>query len=178
MTRPATKKKDSGHAAGLSATEAADIRTWLQMVKSVLPMEREINRLFARDTGQSLPRFDVLSQLDRAGAPGLPVGVLAEHLIASAGNITRLIARMEEEDLVHRAPAQGDRRRQLIHITGKGRTVYAAMVALHTNWVNEWLAPLSDAEKATLRTILKKLRENTPRYGMPGGATGGDIGET
>lgn len=145
---------------------ADDIRTWLQMVKAVLPMEREINRLFMRDTGQSLPRFDVLSQLDRAGSDGLPVGVLAEQLIASAGNITRLIVRMEEEGLVRRQAGVADRRRQMIHSTALGRQIYTTMVAVHNDWTTGWLAPLTAAEKAALRGILKKLRAATPRYGM------------
>ncbi len=57
-----------------------DVRTWLQMVKAVLPLEREANRLFARQFGQSLPRFDVLAQLDLEGDGGLPVGTFAGRL--------------------------------------------------------------------------------------------------
>lgn len=136
-----------------------DIRTWLQLVKTVLPMEREANRLFQHEFGQSLPRFDALAQLERALPGGLPVGVLADQLIASAGNITRLVSRMADEGLVVRQAADGDRRSQIVVITDKGLEIYRAMADRHTEWAVERMGVLSDPEKATLRTILAKLRQ-------------------
>jgi len=145
---------------GSAADEARreDVRTWLQMVKAVLPLEREANRLFARGFGQSLPRFDVLAQLDLEGEAGLPVGTLAERLIASAGNITHLISRMEREGLVARATDPGDRRSQLVRATPEGRAVYERMALAHDDWVSERLGSLSAAEKQTLKALLRKLR--------------------
>ena len=137
-----------------------DVRTWLQLVKAVLPMERAVNRLLQQEFGQSLARFDVLSQLERALPGGLPVGMLAERLIASAGNITRLVSRMEEEGLVDRRAADGDRRSQIVVITPKGNEIYQAMSERHTAWAVERLAVLSDAEKAAIKSILQKLRKS------------------
>jgi DNA-binding MarR family transcriptional regulator len=136
-----------------------DVRTWLQLVKAVLPMERSVNRLFHHEFGQSLARFDVLSQLERALPGGLPVGVLAERLIASAGNITRLVSRMEEEGLVTRRAADGDRRSHIVVVTPKGNEIYQAMSERHTAWAADRMAVLSEAEKATIKPILQKLRE-------------------
>ena len=44
---------DSGIESGIDWGPARDdVRTWLQMVKTVLPMERELNRIFQQDFGQ------------------------------------------------------------------------------------------------------------------------------
>lgn len=139
-----------------------DLRTWLRMVKAVLPLEREANRLFARGFGQSLARFDVLAQLDLAGEAGLPVGTLAERLIASAGNITHLISRMEREGLVARAADPADRRSQIVRITPAGLAMYRRMAEAHAEWVVERLAGLTPADKRTLQTLLRKLRAPGP----------------
>ncbi len=156
----ATPTPRSGEVPDTTADEARreDVRTWLQMVKAVLPLEREANRLFARGFGQSLPRFDVLAQLDLEGEAGLPVGTLAERLIASAGNITHLISRMEREGLVARATDPGDRRSQIVRATPEGRAIYERMALAHDEWVTERLGSLSAAEKRTLKGLLRKLR--------------------
>jgi DNA-binding MarR family transcriptional regulator len=121
-------------------------------------MEREVNRLFQQEFGQSLARFDVLSQLERALPDGLAVGLLAEQLIASAGNITRLVSRMADEGLVERRAADADRRSQIVGITPKGLGVYRAMADRHTAWAMERMGALTDDEKATVKAILGKLR--------------------
>lgn len=136
-----------------------DVRTWLQMVKAVLPMERDVNRLFGRLFGQSLPRFDVLAQLDLDDEDGLPVGTLAERLIASAGNITHLITRMEREGLVARATDPQDRRSQIVRITPAGLAMYQEMAVTHDRWVAKRLAGLTRAEKTTLKALLRKMRQ-------------------
>ncbi len=153
--KPAT---DTPGAFAVPPGQREDVRTWLQLVKAVLPMERAVNRMLQQEFGQSLARFDVLSQLERALPGGLPVGVLAERLIASAGNITRLVSRMEEEALVGRRTADGDRRSQIVVMTDKGNAIYQAMAGRHTAWAVARLGILSADEKAAISSILRKLR--------------------
>lgn len=140
-------------------TQREEVRTWLQVVKAVLPLERDLNKLFAREFGQSLPRFDVLNQLDLEGDSGLPVGTLAERLIASAGNITRLITRMLDEELVTRVPDARDRRREIVFITPKGRALYRDMARAHARWTSHYFGSFSAAEKSELQTLMRKLRD-------------------
>ena len=161
--------RDTAAAFAVPAGQREDVRTWLQLVKAVLPMERSVNRMFQHEFGQSLARFDVLSQLERALPGGLPVGVLAEQLIASAGNITRLVSRMEEEGLVTRRAADGDRRSQIVVITPKGNEIYQAMSERHTAWAVDQMGVLSDDEKTAIKTILQKLRISEGRPTDPDG---------
>lgn len=151
----------SGAAGGCDAADEQrreDVRTWLQMVKAVLPMEREANRRFAKEFGQSLPRFDVLAQLDLVGDAGVPVGTLAERLIASAGNITHLLTRMEREGLIARETAPDDRRSQIVRITEAGTAMYRRMADYHDRWIVGRMKALTPDEKQELKTLLRKLR--------------------
>lgn len=141
-------------------TQREEVRTWLQVVKAVLPLERDLNKQFAREFGQSLPRFDVLNQLDLEGDCGLPVGTLAERLIASAGNITRLITRMLDEGLVTRVPDARDRRREIVFITPKGRALYRDMARAHARWTSHHFGDFSTAEKSELQSLMRKLRNS------------------
>lgn len=145
-----------------------EIRTWLQVVKAVLPLERDLNKLFAREFGQSLPRFDVLNHLDMEGDGGLPVGTLADRMIASAGNITRLITRMLDEELVTRVPDARDRRREIVFITPKGRALYHEMARAHADWTTHFFSGFSAAEKSTLKTLMQKLRDKLAEEPLEG----------
>lgn len=118
--------------------DADTLRLWLYLVKSVLPLEREISTRLQRTCGQSLTRFDVLAQLDRYGPQG--VGQLAQRLIASAGNITSLLNRMEREGLVSRGNNNTDGRAQLIQATDLGLGMYAKMIPVHASIVRDRLA--------------------------------------
>lgn len=150
----------SVHEGTTSYDRRQDVRTWLQLVKAVLPLEREANKLFAQKFGQSLPRFDVLAHLSRAEADGLPVGLLAERLIASSGNITRLISRMVNEGLVERIEDAEDRRSLRILITDKGRTLYAQMASAHNQWASEKMQTLNDNEKVHIQQLMRRIRSS------------------
>ncbi len=137
------------------AEEDADlVRLWLYLVKIVLPLEREVNQHLQQNHGQSLTRFDVLAQLDRFG--DLSVGQLANRLIASAGNITSLLRRMESEGLLTRAPA-ADRRASLVQITAHGRRTYKALIPRHAEIVTQRLNVLDDTSRAQLAGLARDL---------------------
>lgn len=138
-----------------SDDDADTLRLWLYLVKSVLPLEREVSAQLQRTCGQSLTRFDVLAQLDRHGPQG--VGQLAQRLIASAGNITSLLNRMEREGLVSRVSDDADGRAQRIEATERGVRAYWDMIPVHTDIVRQRLAGVSSADKVALIGLLRKL---------------------
>lgn len=115
------------------------LRLWLELARAALPMAREMDRRFRAEFGQSLVRFDVLSQLDRF-AEGLTVSRLASMLLAStSGNISMLLDRMMAEGLVRKLPDQEDRRRSVIALTPKGKNEFDRMAAVHEQWSDELL---------------------------------------
>src|SRR5690606_30554928 len=70
-----------------------ELRLWLRLLACTSLIERVLRERLRRDFETTLPRFDVLAQLDRA-PEGLSMGELSQHLMVSAGNITGLIERL------------------------------------------------------------------------------------
>ena len=142
-------------------TDRSALRLWLRLLACSTLVEREVRaRLRARfDT--TLPRFDVLAQLDaaaRAGEPGLTMSGLSRRLMVTNGNLTGLVERLVQEGLVHRAPATHDRRVQLVRLTPAGRRAFDAMTPEHRQWIDELFAGLTADERATLHDLLGRLR--------------------
>lgn len=87
-------------------------------VKHVL--EREIRELF--EEHDITPRqYNVLRILYVRGPGGLSCQSIDEQLVTSVSDISRLIDRMSEKNLVQRQRSENDRRVVLIHLTEKGK---------------------------------------------------------
>jgi len=75
------------------------------------------------DTGLSLAKLKALKQLVLAGEP-LALGQLAERIACVKSNVTQLVDRLENENLVRRIPDPNDRRSVLATVTEEGRRRY------------------------------------------------------
>jgi DNA-binding MarR family transcriptional regulator len=139
------------------------LKLWLQLARTSAILQNEINTRFRTRYGQSMTRFDVMSQLARAGDNALGVSALSASLIASSGNITRLLDRMQNEGLVHRQPAPNDRRGIIIQLTGKGQQLFAQMAISHEQWITTLLKKAPKAEQQVLLNALVDLQATLSR---------------
>ncbi|MCV6603724.1 MAG: MarR family transcriptional regulator [Porticoccaceae bacterium] len=135
------------------------LRAWLQLLMCAKSIEGRVNSCFVRDHNSSLSRFDVLANLDRIPDGSCSTSQLAKSLLASKGNITRLLDRMEGDDLIERKPSDVDRRVNDIHLADKGRQLFAAMAADHEKWTDDIFSVLSNSEIKTLIELIGKLRD-------------------
>jgi DNA-binding MarR family transcriptional regulator len=143
---------------GRSAEEQRSLRLWLHLIKCSKSVEAMVGGRMRRTHGQSLTRFDVLSQLDRLEDKRAPVGELARRMMVSSGNITALLDRMEEEGLVERRASPNDRRSQQVLMTRRGAKLFESMVRDHARWVNHALGDISSREKERLIDLLIAVR--------------------
>lgn len=135
------------------------LRAWLQLMKCAKVIEGAVGARMRRKYGQSLGRYDVLSQLYRFDDDWLPIGHLARHLMAASGNITALIDRMESEGLVERRPSPSDRRSSQVRLSANGRALFLAMTADHAAWLDQALRGVDDADKEALIGLLSATRK-------------------
>ncbi|WP_216320454.1 MarR family winged helix-turn-helix transcriptional regulator [Deinococcus aestuarii] len=70
-------------------------------------------------------QFNVLRILRGAGEGGLTCGEIGERLITHDSDVTRLLDRLEKQELVTRVRSTQDRRVVLTCITGRGRAILA-----------------------------------------------------
>ena len=142
-----------------SADDHLDVRVWLRLLTCTNMIEGEVRRNLRTAFDFTLPRFDLLAQLDRAEA-GLTMGELSRRLMVSNGNVTGLIDRLVGEGLVARKPAPDDRRAQLVTLTPAGKKVFDAMWPDHQRWINAMLAELDRDELQALFALLGKLKQS------------------
>jgi DNA-binding MarR family transcriptional regulator len=141
--------------------EQQSVRLWLELLRCAKTQETRLGAMLRKNFGQSLTRFDALSQLYRAENTTLPVTELASRLLASTSkNITGLIDRMEDDGLVTRRPNPDDRRSFIVRLTGKGRSIFEEMAIEHGHWVRDGFDGLTADELIAMQTSMIQLREH------------------
>lgn len=133
------------------------LRLWLRLFTCSTMIAQHVGSALKRDFGSSLPRFDLLAQLDRA-ADGLRMGELSERTLSTGGNITWLVRALEAEGLVTRRVAEQDRRAAIVRLTPAGRRHFATMARAHERWITTLLSSLSASERKTLYALLGAVK--------------------
>lgn len=134
-----------------------ELRLWLRMLTCTTLIEGEIRRRLREHFDVTLPRFDLLAQLDRT-PDGMTLGELSRRMMVTNGNITGLVDRLEEQGLVKRRTSPHDRRSQFVSMTAAGRRSFRAIARTHGDWVAEMFAGMSDSELEPLMRLLAKAK--------------------
>jgi DNA-binding MarR family transcriptional regulator len=135
------------------------IRTWLRLLSCETVIEQQLRSLFRNNFSITLPQFDVLSELERAGTP-MTMSELSRKLMVSNGNVTGVIDRLEKNGYVTRTRADHDRRIQFIGLTDKGLREFDAMANSHETWLDGLFAELSLNDMNDLQDLLLKTRKS------------------
>ncbi len=133
------------------------IRLWLRMLATNRLVETRTRRLLQDRFATTLPRFDLMAQLERAPG-GLKMGELSRRMMVTGGNVTGITDLLEREGLVERVPDPDDRRAILVRLTAAGRRGFAAMAAEHERWIVESFGELSQREMAAMASLLARLK--------------------
>ena len=150
------KEKLKGSAAEHSKES---LRTWLRLLSCETVIEQQLRTFLRHNFSVTLPQFDVLSELERAGDP-LTMSQLSKELMVSNGNVTGVIDRLEKIDFVRRVRAVRDRRIQYIELTAKGREEFDKMASQHERWLAELMSDLSLSDMGKLQQLLLKTRQS------------------
>ena len=137
----------------------AELRLWLRLLTCTTLIEAEVRRRLRREFDETLPRFDLMAQLERVDS-GMTLGEVSKRMMVSAGNVTSLVDRLVKAGLLERRPAPNDRRSQLIRLSRHGHEHFRRMAAAHEAWVAELLADLRDKDIAATMERLAKVKES------------------
>jgi DNA-binding MarR family transcriptional regulator len=140
----------------------AELRLWLRLLTCTNLIEGEIRRRLRDTFDVTLPRFDLMAQLDK-NPGGMTLGELSSRMMVSNGNVTGLVERLLAQGLLDRRPSPNDRRAQLVSLSSEGRRAFRAMARTHENWVAEMFAGLSPGDIDDMMRLLAKAKTSTAR---------------
>ena len=135
------------------------LRLWLRLLTCSSTIERRIAQRLRDEFDTTLPRFDLLAALDRAGDQGLTMGEAAGMLMVSNGNVTGLAARLRADGLIE-GMAGTDRRVQRVRLTPQGQTRFNAMARAHERWIEALFADLTTTEADDLTRLLERAKRS------------------
>jgi DNA-binding MarR family transcriptional regulator len=112
--------------------------------------------------GFSLSHGAVLGRLDRGGPGGVSDLAAAERMRPQS--MAQTVAELEADGLVARRPDPSDRRRALVELTERGRSVLAADRRAREGWLAQAIEQdLSEGEQAVLTDAVELLRRLAER---------------
>lgn len=143
--------------ASLVQDDHVELKIWLRLLTCTTMIEQVVRQRLREGFDVTLPRFDILAQLDRA-PDGLMMGELSRRLMVSHGNVTNLIDRLVEEGWVERHAVPGDRRAQLVRLTRLGKEKFDQLAPEHQRWVVDLFSKMPRKDLKTLHELLARLK--------------------
>jgi DNA-binding MarR family transcriptional regulator len=141
------------------ADHKAEVRLWLRLLTCATLIEGEIRTRLRHQFEVTLPRFDLMAQLERL-PQGMTLGELSRRMMVSNGNITGLVERLVGLGLVERVPNPEDRRAALVRLTPAGYRSFGRMAARHAEWIAELFGSLRDDDMAHLMRLLGRMKQS------------------
>jgi DNA-binding MarR family transcriptional regulator len=144
------------HETRLDADDHFALKLWLRILTCANLIEGRIRGNLRREFDCTLPRFDLLAQLERDD--GLKMSELSRRLMVTGGNVTGLADQLQREGWLVREPVADDRRAMRLRLTDDGRARFTEMAHTHEHWVVDLLGALSRDEQQQLHALLGKLK--------------------
>jgi DNA-binding MarR family transcriptional regulator len=139
--------------AAAATHERAALRAWIRLLRVHKTLLAEVRDEMQGDV--TLPRFDLLSNLDRED--GQTLAALSRHMLVTAGNLTGLVDRAERDGLVERRADAHDRRATHVHLTKRGRKLFDDASRRHADRIGTRLAALEPADLETLSRLFDQI---------------------
>ena len=135
------------------------LRLWLRLLTCTQLIEKQVRSGLRDEFNTTLPRFDLMSQLERE-PQGMKMTELSRRMMVTSGNITPVTDQLVREGLLERLSVAGDRRAWLIRLTPAGRALFKKMAKRHEAWIVQAFGSLSDDEMQHLHALLGRVKQH------------------
>jgi DNA-binding MarR family transcriptional regulator len=156
------------------ADHVVELRLWLRLLTCTTMIEDEVRRRLREQFDTTLPRFDLLAQLDKM-PDGITLGELSQRMMVTNGNVTGLVDRLVTEGLIARRASPRDRRVQIVRLTAAGRRTFRTMARANGDWISEVFAGLDTDDIEAMMRLLTKTKASASKA-IAAGAEGGRHG--
>jgi DNA-binding MarR family transcriptional regulator len=151
-----------GMDARLSDETHESLRLWLRLLTCTHLIENRVRKSLAARFKTTLPRFDLMAQLERF-PKGLQMGELSRRMLVTGGNVTGIVDQLERAGLIQRTEDPADRRAYLVKLTKEGRRLFEQMAAEHEAWIVNLFCAIPKREQRALSESLAQLRAQLTR---------------
>jgi DNA-binding MarR family transcriptional regulator len=141
----------------LPEDHADELRLWLRLLTCTTLIEGEVRSRLRERFDVTLPRFDLMAQLDKV-PDGMTLSDVSKRMMVSNGNVTGLVERLVESGHLDRRTSDSDRRVQVIRLTKIGRAEFRKMAAEHETWIADIFSDLSPKDVRELMRLLAKTK--------------------
>jgi DNA-binding MarR family transcriptional regulator len=149
-------------AVDLPEDHAEELRLWLRLLTCTTLIEGEVRSRLRARFDVTLPRFDLMAQLDKA-PDGMTLSDVSKRMMVSNGNVTGLVERLVVSGHLDRRTSITDRRVQMIRLTKVGRAEFRKMAAEHETWIADMFAELTPKDVRELMRLLAKAKGSAQR---------------
>jgi DNA-binding MarR family transcriptional regulator len=134
-----------------------ELRLWLRLLTCTTLIEGTVRSRLREKFDVTLPRFDLMAQLDRA-PDGMTLSDVSKRMMVSNGNVTGLVERLVESGHLDRRTSDSDRRVQVIRLTKLGRAEFRRMATEHETWIADIFSELTPKDVRELMRLLAKTK--------------------
>ena len=139
-----------------------ELRLWLRLLTCSTLIEGEVRRRLRERFDVTLPRFDLMAQLDKA-PDGMTLSDLSKRMMVSNGNLTGLVDRLVASGHVVRRASITDRRAQMVHLTREGQVAFRTIAGEHEHWIADLFGDLTAKDRTDLMRLLAKTKLSARR---------------
>jgi len=135
-------------------------KTWVALMRAHKSAHEQVERALKAAKLPPISWYDVLWELEQTTECGIRAFELQPKLLLPQYGMSRLISKMENEDLIWRGECPEDGRGLVLAITEKGRELRKKMWAVYGPAMQQALgSKLTNEEVGTLAVILGKLHK-------------------
>jgi DNA-binding MarR family transcriptional regulator len=139
-----------------------ELRLWLRLLTCTTLIEGEVRSRLRERFDVTLPRFDLMAQLDKV-PDGMTLSDVSKRMMVSNGNVTGLVERLVESGHLDRRTSDADRRVQVIRLTKTGRAEFRKMAAEHELWIADVFGDLTPKDVRELMRLLAKTKASAQK---------------
>ena len=145
-------------------------QAWVMLVRAQQTLLAAVERDLKITGFPPLSWYDLLLELEAAGADGLRPLELEKRLLLAQHNVSRLIDRLEKAGLAARRPCEEDGRGQIVAITDAGRDLRERMWGVYGAAIQRHLGERIGTKKRAkaLAALLAPLVSNADAAETPG----------
>ena len=147
-----------------------ELRLWLRLLTCTNLIEGEVRSRLRERFDVTLPRFDLMAQLDKA-PDGMTLSDVSKRMMVSNGNVTGLVERLVESGHLDRRTSDVDRRVQVIRLTKSGRAEFLPVAEKLVEADVSHPAEIGEAAGAFGDPLVPKLAQ-TSKEDVDGGSVG------